>query len=598
MAGCPNDDLLGALTEGRLDARETAELHAHVDGCQSCQWLLRELAASGGAATDAAREEPPVAPVVFAPGAELGGRYRLERRLGSGAMGTVWAALHVGTERRVALKILRRDRDDAPTKRLRFLREARLLGRVDHPNLVPVHDVFEDRGVAVLAMDLLDGESLGERLRRDGRLPLAEAARLLVGAFAAVDAAHAAGVVHRDLKPDNLFVTRGPDGPTLRVLDFGLAKLVRGDDSVPALTAAGEVLGTPPYMAPEQFRGEAIDRRADVWAFGVVLYECLSGQRPFSGERFAQYFERVTTGARAPITEVAPALPRDVAALVERMLAVDARARPADLRQCMAVLRRHTDDARRRRRRVRGAVLITTAAASIAIATFIVHGRAGSRAVPPVAPAPSSAAASAPAPASASAPAAASAATEDSPTVAPAGSACERAWDPPLAARLCHAPLVAMRESSYRTGAELETEGADEPRRARVAEERRALARALDACAGADACLLERLRATDSKTNIVDCARAVSQDARAICRSVPLATLAGSLAAHYRIALEHYAHDRRRPRGVPAPQTLSSDQTAWLIARHRCGADESCLTQTFEARIAALRAIHHAFLGD
>jgi serine/threonine-protein kinase len=558
---------------------------------------LRELAASGGEPADAAREEAPATPIVFAPGAVLGGRYRLERRLGSGAMGTVWAALHVGTERRVALKILRRERDAAPTMRLRFLREARLLGRVDHPGLVPVRDVFEDRGVAVLAMDLLDGESLGDRLRREGRLPLDEAARLLIAASAAVDAAHASGIVHRDLKPDNLFLARGPDGETLRVLDFGLAKLVRGDEAVPPLTAAGEVLGTPPYMAPEQLRGEAIDRRADVWSLGVVLYECLSGRRPFSGERFAQYFERVTSGARAPIVEVAPALPRDVAALVERMLAVDARARPADLRECVTVLCRHTPDARRRRRRTWSASLLAIAAAlSIGVATLVVRGRAAPRAGAPITPASASAPApaSTPASASASAPAAPSAATDRSPT--PTATACERAWDPPLAARLCHEPLLAMRESAYRTGVELDGEGADDARRARFAEDRRALARALAACGAADACLLERLRALDARTNIVDCARAVSQDARAICRSVPLATLAGSLAAHYRIALEHYAQSRSRPRGVPAPQTLSSDQTAWLMARHRCGADEPCLTRLFEARIAALRAIHRAFL--
>jgi hypothetical protein len=172
MAGCPSDDVLAALSDGRLDERELAALHAHVDGCQSCQWLLAELAAA--AQPEPASEPPPAtssSPVVFAPGALLGGRYRLAPRLGNGGMGTVWAALHVGTDRPVALKVLRRERGGTREARLRFLREARLLGRIDHPNLVPVRDVFEEGGVPILAMDLLDGESLGERLRREGRLP-------------------------------------------------------------------------------------------------------------------------------------------------------------------------------------------------------------------------------------------------------------------------------------------------------------------------------------------------------------------------------------------------------------------------------------------
>ena len=284
----------------------------------------------------------------YRPGAIVGERYRLDRLLGSGGMGTVWAALQLGTDRPVALKILRADHRSTVAARLRFQREARVLGRIDHPNLVAVRELFEDgeppTQVPVLVMDLLEGQSLAERLANRGRLPLGEVARLLPDALRAIHTAHAAGVVHRDLKPDNLFVVQAASGSeSLRVLDFGIAKLIDDDDPTAiAITGKGEVLGTPPYMAPEQLRGESeIDRRVDVWALGVILYEILSGRRPFTGDRFVQFHQRVTSGKRDPMAVAAPDLPRDVTLLVEKMLSVERERRCPDLTEAIEVLERH-----------------------------------------------------------------------------------------------------------------------------------------------------------------------------------------------------------------------------------------------------------------
>jgi hypothetical protein len=556
MPGCPNDEVMAAFTEGRLGTEEATRVHEHVDGCQSCQWLLKELAAGDTAAA------PDDSPVVFAPGTLLGGRYRLERKLGNGGMGTVWAALHVGTNRPVALKVLR---GSTPTARLRFLREARVLGRIDHPNLVPVRDVFEQGGVPILAMDLLVGESLGDRLRRVGRLPLDEVARLLDGAMAAIDFAHGAGIVHRDLKPDNLFVLASGE---IRVLDFGIAKLLSTNDQMMAtLTAAGEVLGTPPYMAPEQLRGETIDRRADIWAVGVILYECLAGKRPFSGPRFAQLFDSVTSGKREPLSGA----PRDVTALIDEMLTVDLRARCADLKQARAVLQRHSSAAAppaQRRRWLPIAALAGVVAAAAWVVSLSLHPAAPPLTVP--APSPIGVPAVAPKLSPAVAPSA-------SPPPPPSGSACERAWG--LEARVCMTPILAMREAAYRVGRELDKRDVDR--------------RALDGC-NDDACLLKKLQQLAPRTSVIDCAHAVSLDARTICHSLPLASLAGSLAAHYQAGLTHYATDHRRLE-VPGPVKFSTDQKAWVIARHACGADPACLQKTMEDRISALLAIHRAF---
>ncbi|MBK7397009.1 MAG: serine/threonine protein kinase [Myxococcales bacterium] len=193
-------------------------------------------------------------------------RYRLERVLGQGGMGVVWAARDLRSEERVALKFLKAGEGGEAGIR-RFVREARAAMALSHPNIVHVHTLTADRhGSPVMVMDLLEGESLATRLRRVRRLEVSTLAGILVQIVSAVGAAHAAGIVHRDLKPDNVFLVGEP--PSVRVLDFGIAKLTarEGDAAAStALTNTGAMLGTPFYMAPEQVFGERdLDHRADV----------------------------------------------------------------------------------------------------------------------------------------------------------------------------------------------------------------------------------------------------------------------------------------------------------------------------------------------
>ncbi len=218
--------------------------------------------------------------------------YRIVDKLGEGGMGVVWKAVDTTLGREVAIKVLPAVFSQDPERLARFEREARLLASLNHPNIATVHGLHEAEGVRFLAMELVEGEDLAARLER-GRLPVDEALRFGVQIASALEAAHSQGVVHRDLKPANVVLT--PDGRA-KVLDFGLAKAVEPDAASasgsvsmsPTMTSAGSVsgmiLGTAAYMSPEQARGKPVDRRADLWSFGGLLYECLTGVRLFAGE--------------------------------------------------------------------------------------------------------------------------------------------------------------------------------------------------------------------------------------------------------------------------------------------------------------------------
>jgi serine/threonine protein kinase len=283
----------------------------------------------------------------LAPGTLIAGRYRLERLLGKGGMGQVWAVTHEVTHRSAALKLINGPVHLRADRRRRFLREARAASAVNHPNVVRVHDFFElEDGTPVMIMDLLEGETLGKRLSRDRSITLEDAANVLLPVVSAVGTAHARGIIHRDLKPDNVFLARTEEGVLdVRVLDFGVAKLVsataHGPDDSDALTGTGGVLGTPSYMSPEQGFGEgSVDHRADIWSLGVVLYESLAGSRPIDGANVGQVLKRLMSEVITPIEVLLPELPAEVAALVGRMLQRDAADRPLDLREVHAVLGR------------------------------------------------------------------------------------------------------------------------------------------------------------------------------------------------------------------------------------------------------------------
>lgn len=209
--------------------------------------------------------------------ARIGGRYRLGAAIGRGGMSTVYRAHDEQLDRAVALKRLRAEPDDQHRFAARFAGEARRAASIGHPNVVALYDVGEDADGPYIVMELVEGGDVAAMLRREGRLPPQQAAQLVAGAAAGLQAAHDAGVIHRDVKPGNILL--GPDGRAV-VTDFGIARAT-GEDT---LTRTGAVLGSVDYFSPEQTRGERAGPRSDIYALGVVLYELLTGERPFRGD--------------------------------------------------------------------------------------------------------------------------------------------------------------------------------------------------------------------------------------------------------------------------------------------------------------------------
>jgi tRNA A-37 threonylcarbamoyl transferase component Bud32 len=243
-------------------------------------------------------------------GAVINGTYQIERQLGAGGMGMVHAARHLRTGRRYAIKTLLPDARLSPDAIKRFEREATAASAIGHPGIVAVHDFHEtEDGVHYLVMDLLEGETLEERLARAGSLPWAEARRIAAEIGEALAAAHDRGLLHRDLKPANVFLARAPGAPERAVLlDFGLAKQL-GDEAVSRLTQSGAAVGTPLYMSPEQARGEALDVRSDVYALGAVLFEMVTGTPPFFDRTVAGVYARLLTEPSPRASGVAPCPP-------------------------------------------------------------------------------------------------------------------------------------------------------------------------------------------------------------------------------------------------------------------------------------------------
>ncbi len=251
----------------------------------------------------------------------LGGRYVLERRLGRGGMGDVYLAREPRLARRVAIKVLPPDRAMQPAARERFLREARTAAGLSHPNIVPIFAVDEVDDFVFFVMAYVDGESLGQRIRTRGPLPPAEVARVLKQVARALAYAHDHGVVHRDVKPDNILL----ENPTGRVLvtDFGIARVGAGGGN----TGPREVMGTAEFMSPEQASAAVVDGRSDLYSLGVVAYYVLSGRLPFEERDAYALMARHATEPAPPLASVAPAVPRPLARIVDRCLAKEPWAR-------------------------------------------------------------------------------------------------------------------------------------------------------------------------------------------------------------------------------------------------------------------------------
>jgi eukaryotic-like serine/threonine-protein kinase len=274
--------------------------------------------------------------LAFSGPATLSGRtishFRIGEPLGSGGMGVVYAAEDTRLGRPVALKFLAPELVRDPTAKARLLTEARAASALDHANLCTILDVGESEdGLLFLAMPRYDGESLERRIAR-GPLPVEEALEIALQAARGLAKAHEHGIIHRDVKPGNLFVTR--DG-IVKILDFGIAKLT----GEVGHTRLGSILGTPAYMAPEQTKGETVDARADVWSLGVVLYEMLAGRRPFVGGSGAAVVHAVLHGAPEPLTHLRPEVPAELDRIISRMLVKDPGQRPADAAEALADLR-------------------------------------------------------------------------------------------------------------------------------------------------------------------------------------------------------------------------------------------------------------------
>jgi eukaryotic-like serine/threonine-protein kinase len=274
--------------------------------------------------------------------------YRIDQPLGKGGMGAVYRAWDTKLQRDVAIKVLLPDSQENPIRRKRFLREARAASALNHPGIVSIYEINEQDGLDFLVMELVDGQTLSS-LMRARRLPLRTALDYMRQAAESLAKAHAAGIVHRDLKPANIMLTK--DG-LLKILDFGLAKFDPPTEVPPGsgnaqedatqsltLTAAGQVMGTPSYMSPEQAMGMPMDARSDVFSFGVILYEILGGAKPFEGSTAFAILHNVTTAEPAALNSLRGDLPAGLIELVANTMKKSAAERVSDMGRVAASLR-------------------------------------------------------------------------------------------------------------------------------------------------------------------------------------------------------------------------------------------------------------------
>jgi serine/threonine protein kinase len=271
----------------------------------------------------------------------VAGKYRVDYLAGRGGMAAVWAGTNERTGKKVALKVILQSMATTDDAQRLFLSEAFAASRVNHPNVVTVFDVIDHVGMACIVMEFLDGETLASYIARKGALSISEATALLLPAMRGVAAAHAQDVIHRDLKPQNIFLCIGPDGRvvTSKVLDFGISVILERVIGGAAGPALGAHLGTPAYMSPEHLSGVArVDERVDVYGFGLLLYEALTGQTPFPGEPSTELFQRVLTELPPPVTKLRPDLPPGLVRIIDVAIAKDPDHRYSDLNLMVTAL--------------------------------------------------------------------------------------------------------------------------------------------------------------------------------------------------------------------------------------------------------------------
>jgi serine/threonine-protein kinase len=269
-------------------------------------------------------------PVLTGPNALVGetidGKYLIKSVLGAGGMGTVYAAENIRLGRPVAIKVLVKNSAD-PSGEKRFSKEARATGSISHPHICQVYDFGITNGSPYIVMEKLVGETLSTRIARERILPIDEACSIIADVADGLGAAHAQNILHRDVKPDNVFLAKIGDEIVVKLVDFGIAKNIRKSGTMDTLTQVGTIVGTPDYMAPEQAAGARdLDARVDVYACGVMLYELLTGTRPFVASDTRELLQRVLAGAPTPPRTHRPEISRDL----EQVVLVAMRKNPRD----------------------------------------------------------------------------------------------------------------------------------------------------------------------------------------------------------------------------------------------------------------------------
>lgn len=273
------------------------------------------------------------------------GPYRIDAPIGEGGFGAVYRATHVDMQTRVALKVLKPEVAGDPECRARFLREIRAIAKCAHPGIVRVLDAGDEHWLW-MAMELLEGEELTERIYRSAPLKAPTGVDLGAELAEAVAAAHAHGVIHRDLKPENVFLTKKPSPSRLKILDFGVAKVVRPNDGLTLMTRTGQAMGTPVYMAPEQFQDSSrVDVRTDVYSVGAVLFELFARRTPFDAPTIPQIVVQVMRDGPPSLASIRRDLPANVCALVHKAMAMDPGQRFQSADALCAALRRWDESA-------------------------------------------------------------------------------------------------------------------------------------------------------------------------------------------------------------------------------------------------------------
>lgn len=324
------------MSSNRTDERARADTEEDSGAPDYESWLKK--------ASHLPRADVPYLPVK---GQVIGEKYRIEAELGRGGMGAVFRATHTVSGKPVALKWLLRPTSDERAVQ-RFTREARAAGRIDHPNVVDVYDLGQEGEASYLVMELLYGESLRSRLR-GGPLAPSETIELLGPAMQGVAAAHREGVIHRDLKPDNIFLCRARNGEArpAKVLDFGISTITSLETNYSVLTTEGTLLGTPSYIAPEQLESPAApDVRTDVYAFGVIFYEALTGRVPFTADNYLGLALAIAKLEPVRPRTLRPEIPEALERIVLQAMSKNPRDRPQTMDDFIAALARAASAAR------------------------------------------------------------------------------------------------------------------------------------------------------------------------------------------------------------------------------------------------------------